>query len=451
MVLNELNVSYGELKMTETELDAFIKNEKYTSNEESSFPIIVPKISEEYPKSSTKSNIMILPLSIEDESLRTGTACVMREFSQDLDIPLKKSDQYVIYSAQSGKFDLHSARERYRFYQEMEYYDRQMEKFRKLMEEDEIEDTESENNCGNNLPRSDDSGTKPFKTLMKQMSTHMKDVMTKLKDGVNTFANLRDRVSFLKSNSVLWAGLVDDLGCSPLHHAVQDNCVNLVEPLLLAGAGINDPEGCGLTPIMIAINKNNVKLVELLVKYGARVTGVFQGSIPSPVEMARAIGNSDVIKILELQINYEYETWEHVERQLGVREVSNSTNLFRGTTEDIPESPTGKKEEEIRSTFNLTVGDAKSTSTLRGVRNRAPDEFGCFRDVPGDFHTQGYVMECLARISGPGGFYYVMRQLLGRLKITPKSFVDIFKEGNYEPNMDALNSLGSLYSCSCLV
>ena len=49
-------------------------------------------------------------------------------------------------------------------------------------------------------------------------------------------------------------------------------------------------------------------------------------------------------------------------------------------------------------------------------------------------------MECLARISGPGGFYYVMRQLLGRLKVTPKSFVDIFKEGNYERNMDALNS-----------
>ena len=119
----------------------------------------------------------------------------------------------------------------------------------------------------------------------------------------------------------------------------------MVEPLLLAGAGRNDPEGCGLTPIMIAINKNNIKLVELLVKYGARVTGVFQRSIPSPVEMARAIGNSDVIKILELQIKYEYETSEHVERQLGVREESNSTNLSRGTTEDIPESSTGKKED----------------------------------------------------------------------------------------------------------
>ena len=80
------------------------------------------------------------------------------------------------------------------------------------------------------------------------------------------------------------------------------------------------------------------------------------------------------------------------------------------------------------------------TCTLRGVRNRAPDEFGLFREVPGDFHTQGYVMqECLSRICGPGGFYYTIRQLLGRLKLTPKSFVDVFKEGNYERNKDALN------------
>ena len=99
-----------------------------------------------------------------------------------------------------------------------------------------------------------------------------------------------------------------------------------------------------------------------------------------------------------------------------------------------------KVQGDIRSNFNITVGDAKSTSTLRGVRSRAPDEFGSFKEVPGDFHTQGYVMECLSRISGPGGFYYTIRQLLGRLKVTPKSFgVTLFKEGNYERNMDALN------------
>ena len=130
---------YQELKKM-TELDAFAKNEKSTKSVENCFPIVVPKISEEYLKSSNKSNIMILPLSIEDESLTIGTACVMHEFSHDLDIPMNKSDQCVTYNAQTGKFDLHSARERYRFYQEMEYHDKQVEKFRKLMEVDESED-----------------------------------------------------------------------------------------------------------------------------------------------------------------------------------------------------------------------------------------------------------------------------------------------------------------------
>ena len=97
-----------------------------------------------------------------------------------------------------------------------------------------------------------------------------------------------------------------------------------------------------------------------------------------------------------------------MERQLCVKEESNSTNLFRDNTEDIYESLADYKEEEIRSTFNLTVGDAKYTSTLCSVLNYVPDEFGCFHDVPGDFHPQQYVMKCQARINGPGGFYLTL-------------------------------------------
>ena len=48
-------------------------------------------------------------------------------------------------------------------------------------------------------------------------------------------------------------------------------------------------------------------------------------------------------------------------------------------------------------------------------------------------------MECLSRIRGSGGFFYTIRQVLGRLKVTPTSFIEIFKVGNYERNVDALN------------
>lgn len=86
----------------------------------------------------------------------------------------------------------------------------------------------------------------------------------------------------------------------------------------------------------------------------------------------------------------------------------------------------------------ITVGDVKTTMTIRGVRNRSPDEFGAFTETPGDFHAQGYVMQCIARIMGPGGFYHVARQMLDRVKVTPNSFVDIFKEGNFQRNFNAI-------------
>ncbi|CAB3977430.1 Hypothetical predicted protein [Paramuricea clavata] len=151
------------------------------------------------------------------------------------------------------------------------------------------------------------------------------------------------------------------------------------------------------------------------------------------------IGNHEIIQILENQSLYETNAMKTVREELGLsKELSSSVQStdVKCSEENASLSSRG----DVRSHFNLTVGDAKSTSTLRGVRNRAPDEFGSFKEIPGDFHTQAYVMECLSRISGPGGFFYTIRQVLGRLKVTPKSFVDIFKEGNYERNMDALNN-----------
>lgn len=53
------------------------------------------------------------------------------------------------------------------------------------------------------------------------------------------------------------------------------------------------------------------------------------------------------------------------------------------------------------------------------MRNRAPDEFSVFTEEPGDFHTKDYLMQCCGNILGPGGFYYVAKQLLGR-QVTSK-------------------------------
>ena len=51
-------------------------------------------------------------------------------------------------------------------------------------------------------------------------------------------------------------------------------------------------------------------------------------------------------------------------------------------------------------------------------------------------------MECLAKIFGTGGFYYIIRQILGLLKVTPNSFENMFKEENYESLIDFYWGLG---------
>ena len=99
--------------------------------------------------------------------------------------------------------------------------------------------------------------------------------------------------------------------------------------------------------------------------------------------------------------------------------------------------PQSEKNDEVISVRKkvITFGDQKACSNVRSIRNRAPDEFSTFMEKPGDFHTEGYLAQCCGKILGPGGFYYVMRQLLGRHQVTSKSFQKIFK-GNLERNID---------------
>ena len=87
----------------------------------------------------------------------------------------------------------------------------------------------------------------------------------------------------------------------------------------------------------------------------------------------------------------------------------------------------------------IAVGDVKTTTTTRGLRNRCPDKFGSFSETPGDFHTIGYCMEIISRLYGSGGFFYVIRHILNRSKITTEAFDKIFKEEHYERCFESLN------------
>jgi hypothetical protein len=89
---------------------------------------------------------MVLPLSIEDELLITGTASVSREFSKDHDITIFKIDDHLTHNEHNKKFDMKAARESYTFYEEMDWHEKDMEKLRNQLEESKPDDFETTDN-----------------------------------------------------------------------------------------------------------------------------------------------------------------------------------------------------------------------------------------------------------------------------------------------------------------
>ena len=80
------------LSMSEKDLMDYLKKEYF--KEKNDIEISVPPVQPEYPEiSSVKTQVMILPLSLEDEVKTCGTANVLKEFARDLDIKCSKNTE----------------------------------------------------------------------------------------------------------------------------------------------------------------------------------------------------------------------------------------------------------------------------------------------------------------------------------------------------------------------
>ena len=88
----------------------YLKKEEYYK-EKNDTEISVPLAQPEYPEnSSLKTQVMILPLSLEDEVQTCGTANVLKEFAKYLNIKCSKNTEYIIFNEKNNKFDIKAAR-----------------------------------------------------------------------------------------------------------------------------------------------------------------------------------------------------------------------------------------------------------------------------------------------------------------------------------------------------
>jgi len=86
---------------------------------------------------------MILPFSLADKSFTCGEAVIYHEYASELGLGIKKSDDYIPFHRSNKKYDVASARERYKVYGELDIHFEYFESMRKAFADHEVQYSET--------------------------------------------------------------------------------------------------------------------------------------------------------------------------------------------------------------------------------------------------------------------------------------------------------------------
>lgn len=91
----------------------------------------------------------------------------------------------------------------------------------------------------------------------------------------------------------------DDIGRGPLHVAVSESRIEIVELLLSRGAMVNTCDDVtGASPLLKAVARKRPSIVELLLRSGADVS-LRNSSDQSAFDLAKTMGDDEIIELLD--------------------------------------------------------------------------------------------------------------------------------------------------------
>ena len=169
---------------------------------------------------------------------------------------------------------------------------------------------------------------------------------------------------------------------------------------------MNSREGCGVTPLHLAVFHGHIEVVRTLLRFDAKPSGTFPGNIQSPLQAAY---NKTRLGKLSCKLLQHKSTEIKSQTALLAHEILTGTEGMNADTNNTLNhnseigNPNQETNHSVRNLVGardrvIAVGDVKTTTTTRGLRNRCPDEFGSFSETPGDFHAIGYCMEIISRL-----------------------------------------------------
>jgi hypothetical protein len=451
--LNCISCSDKELvDMDEKDFDHWLKN--FSESTTTDYDIVIPPLSIKSNPNCIKSDTLILPLSLEDNSTTTGTAAIMEEFGKEFGISCDHAKVYLPFDDRNNEFDLNAAREHHVFISSLHEHKSTMAKtVQQLRETEKAFDlpsmqTESNSDTSNGM-KSQQKIDGEFKRIFDRLVQKMWQAQQH-----NDLSKFDQFISWLDDNRQLWEDVRDSRRRTVLHAAVENGNLAFVKTLVSAGVDINAKELCGATPLTIAVVKKNEEMAQFLIDNFAIFDGRFFTNIPNPMDIAVKL-EMDVVNLMKKISNKDSVDNGEIWRTFQCAEQTTNTGTCTSSSDPVEEADkeeTYQYKRSNKSCITLTVGDQGTNKNIRGVKSRSNAAYGWCAEVPGDMHAKGYVYEVCKKVMSPGGFMHILQNVLLRKKITNESFgKKKFQEQNLNRIEEAVRDIGAAFGIALVM
>ena len=229
---------------------------KISSKNQPRHDVKVPDMTIKTARNCSKSETLILPLSLANNATTTGTAAVVEQFGKEFGVPCDHAKEYLPFDQKSQTFDIEATRRHQHFLASLSSHKKDMmETVRQLTEAEKGFDVQSlevdssfsadDLQSGSSIQK-DAKFQKVFDSLVKRMWEAQQS---------SDLAEYSNFISELASQRESWANIRDHHGRTVLHKAVENGNLLLVKTLLCAGADVNVKEKCGLCASSAGCNK----------------------------------------------------------------------------------------------------------------------------------------------------------------------------------------------------
>ena len=449
------------------------------------FAVQVPEMVE--PGNTNKSDVVILPLSLEDNSTINGTASIFEEFGKEFRISCDHDTCFLPFNETTKTFDLKEARNRFEFLKVLENHKLEMKELTSQLDsrEKSIEgaasnqadsdeedlsflvsgdddqdkecddiDNDGDDEDGGNVESADPASKKNmFHKLDSKFGKMYDYVVKKMWRAVHNSDSsaFEQFLHEMDEKRCEWdTSVTDHLGRTIIHAAVEENNETLVRTLLHVGFDVNSLEGCGASPLTLAVLNKNEKLVKLLHEHFALSCGPLFAKMPSPLAIAKAMELDDIVKLFESEPDSVEDIllWQRFE---GGHACENLVHDDEVEIDEVEGDGFAYNRSMCKACPTIIVGDNRTNKVCRGVRNRSMSAYGWCSEFPGDMHTKGYLCETCFKVLGNGGFHYMIHTVMKRVKVTQEAFgKKKFQEQNLSRIKEAVRDGGLAYGLAAV-